>query len=52
MGHMSTFINPIAKTKINIMNLSAATYHRRIHPSERSPPVILTALIRSSDTDN
>ena len=47
-----TFINPIVKNKINFMNLLAATYHGRIRPSGRLPPMILTGLIRPSDTDN
>ena len=34
------------------MNLLAATYHGRIHPSEYLPPMILTGLIHISDTDN
>ena len=49
---MRTFINPIVKNKINFMNLLAATYHGRIRPSERLPPMILTGLIHPSDTDN
>ena len=50
--YMRTFINPIVKNKINFTNLSAATYHGRFRPSERLPPMILTGLIRPSDTDN
>ena len=49
---MRTFMNPIVKNKINFMNLLAATYQGRICPSERVPPMILTGLIRPSDTDN
>ena len=49
---MRTVINPIVKTKINFMNLLAATYHGQIHPSEYLPPMILTGLICPSDTDN
>ena len=49
---MRTFINPIVKNKINFMNLLAATYHRRIRPSEKLPPMILTGLICPSDSDN
>ena len=49
---MRTFINPIVKNKINFMNLLAATYHGRIRPSKKLPPMILTGLILPSDTDN
>ena len=42
----------IVKNKIHFMNLLAATYHGRIPPSVKLPPVILTGLIRPSDTDN
>ena len=49
---LRTYINPIVKNKINFINLLAATYHGRIRPSERVPPLILTGLIRPSDTDN
>ena len=34
------------------MNLLAATYHGRIRPFARLPPMILTGLIRPSDADN
>ena len=50
--YMRTFINSIVKNKINLMNLLSATYHGRIRPSERLPPIILTLLIRPSYTDN
>ena len=49
---MRTFINPIVKNKINFTNLLAATYHGRIRPSKRLPPMILTGPIHPSDTDN
>ena len=49
---MRIFINPIVKIKINFMNLLTAIYHGRIRPSEYLPPLILTGLIRPSDTDN
>ena len=51
-AYMRTFINPIVKNKINFLNLLAATYHGRIRPSEKLPPMILTGLICPSDTDN
>ena len=34
------------------MNLLAATYHGRIRPSKKLRPMVLTGLIRPSDTDN
>ena len=34
------------------MNLLAATYRGRIRPFERLQPMILTGLIRPSDTDD
>ena len=51
-AYMRTFINPIVKNKIHFMNLLAATYHGRIRPSEKLPPMSLTGLICLSDTDN
>ena len=50
--YIRTFINPIGKNKINFMNLLAVTYHGQICPPERLPPMILTGLIRPSDTYN
>ena len=32
-SYMRTFINPMVKNKINLMNLLAATYHGRFRPS-------------------
>ena len=52
VAYMRTFINPIVENKIYFMNLLAATYHGQIRPSKKLPPMILTGLIRSSDTDN
>ena len=49
---MRTFLNPIVEKKINFLYLLAVTYHGLICPSERLPPMILTGLIRPSDTDN
>ena len=48
---MRTFINPIVKNKINFILLTA-TYHGRIRPSKKLPPMILIGLIHPSDTDN